>query len=144
MIVDIALIVLSGAALCQPTAARRLIGATFLLVTLGHEFFLSELEGMMYHGSAALFDLAIIMIIGEIRPVRKLVLYLQGICLASILTNLMGWIAWSLYLEPDVYNNAMGVLYLFAIVALLYRDRAHERMDFAGHSERPIFHFSTN
>ncbi len=142
MIVDIALIALSAAALAQPTSTRRLIGAAFLMITLVHEWKFSDLEGIQYFGSAALFDLAIIMLLSGIRPVPKLVLYLQGICVASILTNLMGWVAWVLYLELDVYNDAMGVLYLCAIVALLHRDRADERMDFAGYSGRPIFRFN--
>ena len=84
-------------AFLQPNAPRFFAAVTFISITLLHELLLSSYDGLQYYGSAALLDLAIIIITSGINPVPKMVLSLHKICIVSIIVNLAGWVLWFFY-----------------------------------------------
>lgn len=114
--------VIAFCALFQPNAPRLFAAVAFAAITLCHHVFLSDLDGLYYYGSAALFDLAIIILTSGINPVPDMVLSLHRICFVSILANLAGWILWACYLPPLAYNISFGVIYLWAVITLIKRN----------------------
>jgi hypothetical protein len=110
--------------LFQPNRVRLYAAGCFVGVAWTHELFLSDLDGLAYYGSAALFDLGVIILTSYIRPVPPIVLRLHVVCLASILVNSMGWALWWLYLSPALYNAAFVAVYSSAVVAILWSDKA--------------------
>lgn len=109
-------------AFIQPNAPRFFAAVSFVTVTLSHELLLSDLDGLKYYGSAALFDLAIIILTSGINPVPKMVLSLHKICIASILVNLLGWVIWFFYFPPLIYDLAFVVIYAWALYVFIKRD----------------------
>ena len=82
----------------QPTKPRLYVALTFTSVTLVHDIFLSSLEGFAYYGSAAIGDLLIIVIISNIRPILKMTIQLNKICMISIF-----------FLSYRVYHNQLAL-----------------------------------
>lgn len=105
----------------QATAPRFFAAFVFVGVTLLHEVFLADADGLLYYGSAALFDLAIVILLSGVHPLPKMVLALQQICIVSIFVNLFGWVLWVLYLPPTAYNTSFVLLYFWALLALINR-----------------------
>lgn len=85
----------------------------FATVALMHDLYLSSLDGLYYYGSAALFDLVVIILLTQLRPVF-IVCDIQLISLMSMFLNLIGWTMWMCYLSPALYNWAFIGLYLCA------------------------------
>lgn len=115
------------AALCvamlfQPNFIRLYAVACFVGLSVAHDVFLSNLDGLPYYGSAALFDLTTIMLTAYLRPIPQIVPRLHIVCLASIIMNCFGWVLWMLYFPPIVYNQSFIALYFAAIVAILWED----------------------
>lgn len=115
--------ILSAVSFLQPNAQRFFAAIVFSVITLSHDFFMSQYDGFLYYGSAALFDLFIIIITSGINPVPKMVIHLHIICMISILLNLMGWALWFFYYPPLIYNSLFIVIYLWSLVVLLRRDK---------------------
>lgn len=111
------------ASFLQPNAHRLFAGIIFTGITLLHEVLLASQSGFLYYGSAALFDLTIIMLISGINPVPKMVLTLQKICVVSIVVNLAGWLLWCSYYPPLAYDLAFAAIYVWILVALIKRGR---------------------
>lgn len=115
---------LTVVAFIQPNAPRFFAAVLFVSITLTHEIFLSHLDGLMYYGSAALLDLAIIVLTSGINPVPRMVLSLHRVCIASIVLNLAGWVLWFFYFPPLLYDLAFVTLYAWALWIFTKRDRA--------------------
>jgi hypothetical protein len=109
-------------AFLQPSAPRFFAAVSFVSITLLHELLLSDYVGLMYYGSAALFDLGIIILTSGISPVPKMVLTLHKICMVSILANLAGWLMWFLYYPPLAYDAAFAIIYAWTLITLINRD----------------------
>lgn len=107
----------------QQNAPRLYAAFVFVGVTLLHDVAFSHLDGIAYYGSAALLDLAIMILLSGVHPLRKTVIRLQVICLISIIANMLGWLIWFVYLPPTAYNFTFFCLYLWALVELLKKDR---------------------
>jgi hypothetical protein len=112
-------------AFIQPNAPRLFAAVSFAAIISSHELLLSDLEGLQYYGSAALFDLAIIILTSGINPVPKMVLSLHRICITSILANLAGWVLWLFYYPPLAYDATFAAIYVWALVTLIKRDGLH-------------------
>jgi len=110
--------------LFQPNAPRFFAAVVFVVITLSHEFFMSDFEGLAYYGSAALFDMGIIMLTSGINPVHQMVIDLQRICLASVFVNFMGYFIWLFYLPSTVYDMSFMVLYTWTLIILTERNGA--------------------
>lgn len=106
----------------QPSAPRLFAALSFVGITALHELFFSDYEGLQYYGSAALFDLAIIILTSGINPVPKMVLSLHKICIVSIVANLLGWIMWFLYYPPMIYDLAFVAIYAWTLITLIKRN----------------------
>lgn len=104
------LVALMWAVILQPTMDRASAAIVFTSAAVVHEMLLSSLDGFSYYGSAALFDLIVILIL-TIIPVTRLSIRLQVISFVSAILNFIGWVMWTLYLPPDWYNAAFIVLY---------------------------------
>jgi len=109
-------------AVLQPNAPRFYAAVLFVGVTLLHELFLSHADGALYYGSAALFDLAIIILTTGISPIPRMVVDLHKICMYSIVANFFGWVLWCNYLSPLAYNTAFVVIYAWALITLIKRN----------------------
>lgn len=108
--------------LFQPTMARRAAVGLFVFFTIMHELYLSEVDGLLYYGSAAFFDLLIILLTRNIRPLTDTIVNIHMICVISILFNYIGWIIWALYLPPLIYNWSFVMVYSLAVYAFLRMD----------------------
>lgn len=126
MITSMLLGALVVCALVQPCAPRLFSCIVFAGVTWAHELFLSHLTGLPYYGSAALFDLAIIVLTSGVRPVPAVVIRLQEICLVSIVANLMGYLLWASFLPPVAYDVCFTLIYLWAVISMLKKDAADD------------------
>lgn len=105
----------------QPNAPRLFAGVIFTSITLLHESLLSSYEGFRYYGSAALFDLAIIILTSGINPVPKMVIMLHRICIISIFANLAGWVLWFFYYPPFSYDAFFALIYAWTLITLIKR-----------------------
>lgn len=112
-------------AFIQPSAPRLYAAVLFTAVILLHEFLLSDLEGLQYYGSAALFDLLIIGLTSGINPVPRMVLSLHRTCIASILVNSVGWVLWFFYFPPLAYDATFVLLYAWTLITFIKRDGDH-------------------
>jgi len=124
MTLSILIYALIIAALFQPNAPRFFAAVVFISLTLSHELFLAHLDGFQYYGSAALFDLAIIIITSGVDPIPRMVISLQKICIVSILCNLGGWLIWDAGAPPTVYNAAFIGIFMWALITFIKKDRA--------------------
>ncbi len=121
MIITGLLIAIVVVAFFQPNAPRLFAALSFVGVTLSHELFLSNLDGLQYYGSAALFDLVIIILTSGINPVPKMVIDLHRICMVSIIANLVGWVLWFLYVPPLFYDASFAAICAWTLIPLINR-----------------------
>ena len=110
-------------AFLQPNAPRLFAAVIFMGITLLHEVFSSSYEGIQYYGSAALCDLAVIILTSGINPVPKMVLSLHKICIVSIFANFGGWLLWFFYYPPLAYDVTFALIYVWALIILINRDK---------------------
>ncbi len=143
MIITTLLIGLALAALTMPTAPEKFAAVVFVLVIVTHDLFLSETTGITYYGSAALFDLAIVVLLSGVRMHEDIVLNLQRICMVFIAVNGLGWIAWMVYLPPEAYNATCTMVYVWALLTLIKRTWANVGGDtmVGGESDFYLYHF---
>lgn len=96
--------------------ARLIAGLVFWLVMQSHGYSTEQLpntpQGMFwFHGSAALLDLFLMYGIPKILSGR-LCDDLQVMCIASIVVNFLGWIAYLSHADPIFYNTlSWGLAY---------------------------------
>jgi hypothetical protein len=72
---------------------------------------------LIYHGSAALFDLAAIYIVSELLT-GNLARDLNCLTLASIGINGLGWLGYLLYLDPFWYDSVLTSLIIVSYLRL--------------------------
>jgi len=121
-VITVLLWLIAIAVLFQPNAPRLFGAFVFVAVTLSHEFLISDVDGLAYYGSAALFDMGIIMLVSGINPVPRMVTDLQGICMASVFINGIGYFIWLAELPPIIYDTSFMVLYTWTLLILIERN----------------------
>lgn len=126
---ELALVALIVLAALQPTDERMYVAFLFAGLSAAHHVILYKVDGIAYHGSAALIDFAVVMFSLRLRILSDAIMLLQNLCIASIFVNAMGWVAWMLYTPPAAYNITMLVLYVTAIIILLKRETRHDYGD---------------
>jgi len=109
-------------ALVQPSEERRFSALLFSCLSLVHYFVFYDFDGLAYYGSAALFDLMVILFTVKLRITSTMICDLHNICIASILLNGIGWVMWMLYMPPYAYNASFVALYVFAVITLIKPD----------------------
>lgn len=119
---SILLIAIVVASMCQPNPHRCLVALSFSLPCAVLDFFNYGLIGTSYYLAAGLCCTLIILLTGMIRPITKLIIQLQLICLVALGVNAAGWLAYMAYASPVFYNYAMIGLYVWAIYALCDKD----------------------
>lgn len=117
----VALIIVS---LLQPNAPRLFGAVVFSGLIAAHYLMLSHLDGLLYYGSAALFDLLFMVLTCGINPAPKMVFSLYKICMCSMIINCVGWVLWISYEPPIFYNLAYLGLCSWALAVLLRRNRS--------------------
>jgi hypothetical protein len=117
----LALVLLTLAAMFQPSLPRMWAALTFAAFTLLHEFTLSETTGLLYYGSAATFDIMIAYFISRLTPIPASVLPLIRICWLSAFINAVGYFMYLGYCPPGAYDTAMIGVMIAAILAFTYR-----------------------
>lgn len=98
----------------------RICITVFILITLFHEIFLSNLGGFWYYITAANCDLLIICILGQLSFRTRLSVNLQYLSVLSIILNLNGWLDWYSYKPPGVYNTSYLLYYLVVLLTIIY------------------------
>ena len=106
----------------QYNAQRLYAVLVFCAEVLGYYFFLSHLEGFMRYFSGALGALVVIILTSGIRPLPKMVLNLQKICIISILLNVYGWVVADIWPIRLSYGVAFIILYLSCWFYFLQKD----------------------
>ena len=112
----------------QHTLSRSVVAGVFVFFIMAHEVLAYSLDGLMYYGSSALFDLLIISIITRISTASRLCFQLQLICLASIFINALGWIMWFTYQPPNLYNWCFVALNFYAVYCMIAKEPKHGRI----------------
>lgn len=100
------------AAMIQRDKAKRRITCFYALMTLLHIFALGKTDGLLYYGSAALFNFIILLVITTDTKNRRLVIRLSAVCILEIFCNSIGWLMWFAYMPPIVYNWAYIIIYV--------------------------------
>lgn len=125
MIITILLCVLFCTLFFQPDNNRYLTAKIFILVNIIHGILLHDADGLMYYGSAALSDLAIMLLISRVKPISDTSISLLKICIVSIIVNMVGWAAWFSWYSPFAYDAAFVFIYIWAIYTLMRRKDAY-------------------
>lgn len=129
--------------------ARLLFGCAIWLADISHHNLVLNVsntpEGMLvYHGSAALFDLALLICASSVLYGR-LADDMQRLCWLSMAVNATGWFLYLAWQTPNFYNSAIEVLGYVQLARLLTMglygiDRVGDSV-FRGHSPyRPELH----
>lgn len=92
---------------------ERVCPLLFATAALSHDIYLSQLDGFLYYGSAAILDGLVLSALATLKQ-SALSRKIQIICAMSISLNAFGWILWVLYAPPVAYNSAFMCLYIFA------------------------------
>jgi len=77
---------------------------------------------LIYHGSAALADFWLI-VVGSCFLTGRLAADLESLCLASMVSNVIGWIFFTAYLPPTIYNIIVGTIGYVQLLRLFYIGR---------------------
>lgn len=120
LLIDVGLLTLM-----QPAGQRFFAAAAFTGFVLAHELVLSSSEGILYFGSAAMFDLIVIFLIRDVAAESSVALSLQRVCALSLITNAAGWALWFFYAPLILYNVAFLGIYAWALHVLTRRDRVN-------------------
>jgi len=125
----LALTLFAFAAMCflQGMPSRRFVAYVIAITELFHYLLFNDTEGLLYYGSAALFDLLAIMMIAHLAIPTNLAKQVLFICSASIVMNYMGFVLWIAYMSPALYNWGFVVLNLCTIICLIKREPGHGR-----------------
>ena len=123
----IALCIFGVLCLIQKIPARRFVACVIAATEALHYGLFNDLDGLMYYGSAALFDLLAIILIVNLAIPTVLAKQLIYICFASIIFNYIGFALWITYMSPTLYNWSFVVLNLFTIICLIKREPGHGR-----------------
>jgi len=110
----------------QPSESRLYTASVFLGMLIFHELIFKDADGLIYYGTAGLTYLGIMFFTAPAINVTKLVLDIHKICLMGIIINATGWIAWSAYLPPSLYNLASMTLHACSVWVLLQRTRKED------------------
>lgn len=113
--------------LAQKIPARRFVACVIASAEVLHYVLFNELEGLMYYGSAALFDLLAIILIVNFSIPTALAKQMLLISSVSIVFNYIGWALWLTYMPPTLYNGSFIVLNLCTIICLIRREPWHGR-----------------
>jgi len=113
--------------LTQKIPARRFVACVIAATEALHYGFFNDLDGLMYYGSAALFDLLAIILIVNLATPTVLAKQMLYISIVSIVLNYIGWTLWLTYMPPTLYNWSFVVLNLFTIICLIKREPGHGR-----------------
>ena len=102
--------------------ARLTTLALFVTFAAGQHFIMADVDntpiGMfMYHGSAAAVDLFLLVLAAHILS-GDLSFDMQILCVASMLTNFIGWVAYLLYFSPIYYDSMIWALNAIQIIKL--------------------------
>lgn len=117
----------------QFSMRRSIVAGVFSFLVIPHWYisYLMPIDSPDYwiiYLSAAMTDLFIISTIVRVSLPSKLCSQLQSICLLSIGVNLVGWIMWERYLEPDLYNWCIATLNIYAVYCMISKEPQHGRM----------------
>ena len=127
MIVTILIFIIGLCAIFQRTRARREAALVFTVLTMLHELLFYDRVGLFYYGTAALFDMIIVVCTANLAVISGLTRSIHSVSIASVVFNLSGWIMWRLYLSPVAYNVAFILLYAWVILVLLKGERSSAR-----------------
>lgn len=113
--IDAAFFSLLLVALCT----RNFSAIVFVTACILHDLLFSQYGGFLYYGSAAIFAYCSLSLVDTSSS-------LQFSCIASIILNTFGYIAWFLYYPPNLYNHAFLSLYIITAVMCIkdWRDGA--------------------
>ena len=107
----------------QPSRERLQAAFIFSFMTLMHDVVMGESTSFAYYGSAALADLFIIFGIRMMPKKCALGLHLQLISLVSIALNYMGFSLYHFYFDPDLYDLAYSLIYIYSAFVFLDHGR---------------------
>lgn len=111
--------------LIQKIPARRFVACVIVITELAHYFLFNDSDGLLYYGSAALFDLLAIILISTLAIPSALAKQILFIYAASIAVNYVGFVLWLTYMEPTLYNWGFVILNLCTIICLIKREPGH-------------------
>lgn len=97
--------------------SRLAVGLVFWLAMALHADLTANIQNtdagmLLFHGSAAIFDLLLIYLVPVFLS-GQLANDMEALCIASIVANFVGWIAYTAYAPPIYYDTFMwGLAYV--------------------------------
>jgi len=106
---------------------RLLVALIFVLVQQIHRWLFSDLaptdeRQFIYHATAALCDFGLIVIATHLLD-GQLAADIESLCYASMSTNALGWILFTAYYPPTIYNMVAGAIVYVQIFRLIWIGR---------------------
>lgn len=100
---------LFGALFIVALLTRHAYAMLFVGMTLCHDAFFGEADGLTYYVTAGIADYVTILLINSAT-------FIQLVALSSLILNFIGFLLWFSYLEPTIYNECFILLYIVTIV----------------------------
>ena len=124
MITTVLIISIVFTALLQQRVSRFVVALCFAVPCAALDYFGSSITNdSMYYICSGICSIIMIILISMVNPMTWQARKLQDICVAAIVVNAAGWVAYMLYITPVFYNYAMIALYALSLYVLLTRDR---------------------
>lgn len=120
---DLLYAALAAAMLIRPNFSS----AVYVGLVIGYDLVFKDIDGFSYFTLGASADFLTISTISLFRADDK-VIPLITCSTISIMLNLIGLVAWGLYLSSDFYAYSFYTLYAYACWVILRKERHHEPM----------------
>lgn len=97
--------------------SRVATGLIFWIAMAAHANLTADVQNtdsgmLLFHGSASIFDLLLIYLVPAFLS-GKIACDMEALCIASIVANFVGWIAYTAYAPPIYYDTFMwGLAYV--------------------------------
>jgi len=128
--------------LIQKIPARRFVACVIAATEALHYGLFNDLDGLMYYGSAALFDLLAIILIANLAIPTVLAKQMLYISVISIIFNYFGWVLWLTYMPPTLYNGSFIVLNLCTIICLIRKESGHGGHASDNNGNSIVYHYN--
>lgn len=115
----------------QKTEERKYAGLVYAGMAIAHHIIMYFADGWLYYFSAAAVDALVVFFTLRLRIMSPVIESIHAICYVSIAVNAFGWVIWRLELPPDSYNAAFLLIYSWAIITLLRKERGDATRDTA-------------
>lgn len=118
LVVDLLFVGLLVVPFFQPNTVRLVLAICYVMPILTHDWLFGAADGHTYFITDVVGCLISAELIRRVVDSGRIAVTLLGLCLASAVGNLLGWVAWYLYLPSLAYEAFYLLLYGYALWTL--------------------------